>query len=424
MVDEFGSPVPTQGAATFKKAVPAIAIVPKTGKITLLTRKLFNVLLASAQSQAQALNGDLLVYRTALSKITTNSSFNSNDTALIKEHLRKMNSIQVEWNESSKDTARRWGVTNLLAEVEIIEDKDSHSTFLEWSYAPKIKKRLLEPEVYARISLQMLSSLRSSTSVSLYEICARYATSPNNLTMREKWEWWRPVLTGSPDAEMERETYKEYKYFKRDVLKCAVAELNQVTELNVELLEYKDGRSVKELQFRVTKKAQAHLPLVDRSVLNMGLVDDMVKLGMSYEEAAQIYSNTEEHLIVATLKAVKTRASNKAGAPLENPAAWFRTVLRRGLTEKPAALPAQPKTKPKPKQTPDELRGRYISHKLDEARGLYRELSEFEQAALGDKFREHLRASNNSAVEELFNLNGLSSKLVEMTFFAWLVEHT
>ncbi len=43
--------------------------------------------------------------------IVANSSFDSNDTALVKEHLRRMVSVQVEWSTgtSSQKPGRKWG---------------------------------------------------------------------------------------------------------------------------------------------------------------------------------------------------------------------------------------------------------------------------------------------------------------------------
>lgn len=78
--------VVSPSSAELRKAVEAIAIQPKSGKITLLTRKLFNVLLAVAQQADES--GD--TYRALLSDIVANSAFDSNDTALVKEHLRRM----------------------------------------------------------------------------------------------------------------------------------------------------------------------------------------------------------------------------------------------------------------------------------------------------------------------------------------------
>lgn len=99
--------VVSASSAELRKAVEAIAIQPKSGKITLLTRKLFNVLLAVAQQADDS--GD--TYRALLSDIVANSAFDSNDTALVKEHLRRMVSVQVEWSTgtSSQKPGRKWG---------------------------------------------------------------------------------------------------------------------------------------------------------------------------------------------------------------------------------------------------------------------------------------------------------------------------
>ena len=53
----------------FKKAVEAIAIKPLAGKVTLLTRKLNNVLMAEAQ--AQGIKTD--VYRIPLTRLCKNA---------------------------------------------------------------------------------------------------------------------------------------------------------------------------------------------------------------------------------------------------------------------------------------------------------------------------------------------------------------
>ncbi|MGA9911038.1 MAG: RepB family plasmid replication initiator protein, partial [Paraburkholderia sp.] len=152
--------VVSPSSAELRKAVEAIAIQPKSGKITLLTRKLFNVLLAVAQQADES--GD--TYRALLSDIVANSAFDSNDTALVKEHLRRMVSVQVEWSTgtSSQKPGRKWGISTLIADAEILEDPTTRRVWVEFSFAPKIKKKLLDPVQYARLSLQFQSQLRSS----------------------------------------------------------------------------------------------------------------------------------------------------------------------------------------------------------------------------------------------------------------------
>ena len=99
--------------------------------------------------------------------------------------------------------------------------------------------------------------------------------------MREPWEWWRPILSGTPDTEAGDEAKREYKYFKRDYLRPAIAEVNAVTNIFVELIEHREGRRVAEIQFRVTERKQPMLALDEHpNVFDSTLVDRMVKLGI------------------------------------------------------------------------------------------------------------------------------------------------
>ena len=278
-----------------KKAQEAIAILPKSGRITLLTRRLFNSLLQLAQE-----DGELKMYRRRLSKVMFNASFDSNNTEIVKEQLRRMASIQVEWNSTSGVGERRWGVSNLLADAEIIEERGA--VWIEWSYSEKVRSKLLDPEIYARISLQAYSQIRSSASAALYEICVRYVTNPSNLTMRAPWQWWRPRLTGNPEDAVET---TEYKFFKRDVLKPSMVEVNRLADICVELVEHKEGRRVTEIQFRVKKVSQGHLHLPDPNLVNTEIIKRLVdEMGLTPEEAPKIYNDHEVPMLLSTITLV------------------------------------------------------------------------------------------------------------------------
>lgn len=90
--------------------------------------------------------------------------------------------------------------------------------------------------------------------MALYEICARYVNNPSHLTSRQNWKtWWRPVLTGVA-ADPEK---AEYRFFNRDVLKKAVAEVNAKSNLQIiGPIEFKgsDNRTVIDIQFEVHYK--------------------------------------------------------------------------------------------------------------------------------------------------------------------------
>ena len=67
--------------------------------------------------------------------------------------------------------------------------------------------------------------------------------NPSGLTARQHWTWWRPVLTGCPEDQVG--IYVQWKYFNRDVIKKALIEVNQITDLEVAVIEHGgSGRGV------------------------------------------------------------------------------------------------------------------------------------------------------------------------------------
>jgi hypothetical protein len=421
--------VVSPSSAELRKAVEAIAIQPKSGKITLLTRKLFNVLLAVAQQADDS--GD--TYRALLSDIVANSAFDSNDTALVKEHLRRMVSVQVEWSQgtSSQKPGRKWGISTLIADAEILEDPNTRRVWVEFSFAPKIKKKLLDPVQYARLSLQFQSQLRSSAGLALYEICVRYLTNPSHLTMREPWAWWRPILSGTPDTEAEDEAKREYKYFKRDYLRPAIAEVNAVTNIFVELIEHREGRRVAEIQFRVTERKQPMLALDEHpNVFDSTLVDRMVKIGIPLKEAQTLYADSEENRIRAALQMTEQRMRSTTLPPVRSAPALFKDALKKGYAppvEVEAPVVAAGRT-PTIAAGADELKARlldeYGAFRRKQARELYDEQGESEQGLARQSFEEEALPQLGAHMRDDWRRRGLNSKLAETAFFDWLARKT
>jgi hypothetical protein len=424
--------VVSPSSAELRKAVEAIAIQPKSGKITLLTRKLFNVLLAVAQQADES--GD--TYRALLSDIVANSAFDSNDTALVKEHLRRMVSVQVEWSTgtSSQKPGRKWGISTLIADAEILEDPTTRRVWVEFSFAPKIKKKLLDPVQYARLSLQFQSQLRSSAGLALYEICVRYLTNPSHLTMRETWEWWRPILSGTPDTEAGDEAKREYKYFKRDYLRPAIAEVNAVTNIFVELVEHREGRRVAEIQFRVTERKQPMLALDEHpNVFDSTLVDRMVKIGIPLKEAQTLYADSEENRIRAALQMTEQRMRSTTLPPVRSAAALFKDALKKGYAPPVEVLPTAASGAPARvgatgASAADDLKARLLSefsaYRRKEARALYDEQGEEEREVARQTFEESVLPELGSHMRDDWRKRGLDSKLAETSFFDWLARKT
>lgn len=398
-----------------RKAVEAIAIRPTRGKLTLLMRKSYNVLLQHAQEQDK----DQLVYRIRLSDLVRNASWDSNDYEAMREHLRRMKETTVEWHSTSDAPEKRWGLSSLLAEVEILED--TGHLVVEYTFGPKIKKRLLDPDVYSRLNLQFQSKLRTNAGVALYEICSRFITNPGGLTNRAPWPWWHPVLTGNPDSDNE---LVEYKYFKRDTLKPAISEVNRLTDIAVELVEHKNGRKISEIQFRIARHRQTSLDLGSGPIIDTDLLARILKLGIAQSEAAKLYADHEEGKIRANLEMVEARIMRPGATPVHSPAALFRDSLKRDYAGARPALPVKP-TAPSPSiaDTKAIIRAKFQNHSYMEARKLFAEMLAPQQQEVVELFRQE-RIIGDALLTKAFDKGGLASKRVEVAFASWFATHT
>ena len=315
----------------FRKANEIIAPrVARGGTLSLLGRKVFNVLLYHTQRLGcpgqDAPEGDPVfstLYWLPLSDLAKDAAFHSEDTGLLKETLLKLQDIKIITDDSNGFSS-----DVLVASVKIVPGKRGHKTLLGWGLHPATEAILRSPEFYTRLSIYYLTSLRTTAGIALYENCKRYSTNPSKLTRRESWEWWHDVLTGHPVGQEK----PEYKYFKRDVLKPALAEIN-ITDIQVELIEHKNGRRVVGLQFKVERRAQGTLELPPPSVIDTQVIRRIAALGILEREAEDIFANHEETYLKATLDLVEARAVDRKLPPLGSPAAFFRTALRGRFAE-------------------------------------------------------------------------------------------
>jgi len=302
-----------------RKPVNTLAIVPtRSSKITVLARKAYNVLLFLAQEQGI----DQEVFRAPLQSILRGVDFNSNAREIVKQHLRAMVSTTVEWQSPTAGEGEAWNVAGLLAHAKVY--KQSGENWVEWSFAPNIKHELLEPQRFARLRLDVISQLRRHSGVVLYEICARYRDV--GLTARQPWPWWRPVLTGSPDTE--DSVKQEYRFFKRDVLKLAIAEINAVTDLEVELIEHKAGRFIADIQFRVAKKHQESLALRHPPApIDLSQVVRATAAGIRSDDAEALIQVHGNDAMSAALDALLKRIASEFPEPLRDPYRYLRALL-------------------------------------------------------------------------------------------------
>ena len=301
-----------------KKPVNALAIVPQNRKITALGRKAYNVMLNIAQSQGV----EKEVYRAPLSEIVSGLDYGSNDMELIKKHLRSMASTIVEWQSPTTGEGSKWTVCTLIAHAEILKERNQN--FLIWSYAQPLRQELLSPAVFSKLSIGMLSQMHTHAGIVLYEICTRYKNIGR--TSRQHWRWWVPVLTGHPDTEKLAKV--EYRFFKRDTIKPAIAEVCAITDIEIELVEYKDGKSISEIQFNVKVKNQVTLPLKSPlKPVDLSIVKKANDLNIAEEKLEELVAKHGETEVKLALSELEQRILKAFPGPIRDPHRYLKARL-------------------------------------------------------------------------------------------------
>lgn len=301
-----------------KKPVNTLAIVPQNRKITALGRKAYNVMLYIAQAQGVEKES----YRAPLSEIVSGIDYGSNDIELIKKHLKAMATTIVEWNSPTTGEGTKWTVCALISHATIV--KESNQNFLEWGYAQPLRQELLSPSVFSKLSIGMLSQMHTHAGIVLYEICTRYKNVGR--TSRQNWRWWLPVLTGQPNSEKLAKT--EFRFFKRDTIKPAIAEVCAITDIEIELVEYKDGKSISDLQFLVKSKAQVQLPLKSPpKPLDLSIIKKAVDLGISEEKAEELFTKHGDVAMREGLVELEGRVASAFPGPVRDPYRYLKARL-------------------------------------------------------------------------------------------------
>ncbi|MEN3365501.1 MAG: hypothetical protein V7606_2775 [Burkholderiales bacterium] len=395
-----------------RKPVNTLAIVPKSEKITVTARKIYNVMLQYAQKQGV----DKESYRVRLADIAVGIDFNSNNTEVIKQYFRQMATTGVEWQSPTTGEGARWSISALIAHADLVQR--GKELILEWSYAPNIKQELLDPQRFAKMSLQVLAALNTMASLVLYEICCRYADNPSGLTARQAWSWWRPVLTGAPDSATS--AYQEYKIFNRDVVKKALKKINEVTDLEVELIEHKIGRSVQDLQFRVKRKLP-HLAPADQPIqpVDLKTIGVAIKLGIAQDKAEKLLLKYGAKALDEAMVVMQERQRRANMEPVRSPEKYLVTILQSGQfgNAKESSPPA-----PKVYDTKSErlkLIERFMAQQRAELNAMFQEMPEEDQQAWIARFEEEALPATG-AMRKAYQSKGITSQIVRPAFLKFL----
>ena len=287
-----------------KKHVAAIHV---SGKLSLLQRKLSNVLLLNAYDTLTSQQTHAIDARTLCLMI----GYNSNDMATLKQSLRGLAETVAEWDMLDASGQQEWGVSSLLSYATL------KGGVCEYAYSPALAAKLNDPKVFALINLNIQRRFTSGHALALYENCYRFVRTGST-------GWWSLDLFRRLMGVDDSNYYEIYKHLNAKIIKPAVAEVNKTSNIVLRPEIRKRGRSVTDIRFLIEENPQLGILNIDdgAGLRNTAVYARLRDLGVTDRLARQWLAEHGEDYVSAKLAYVAGQGA------VQNPVGYLTAALR------------------------------------------------------------------------------------------------
>ncbi len=327
-----------------RKAVSAIHAIPVRSdqNHTLNTRRLLDACICVAQIDFRKRGREQVakileerispIFEARITDLVNIAGIPGKNYVRVYEDLDRLFEMTLKWNVVGEDSEVLWDMkAHFLTSVGVGQGQKRGS--VRFSIDPAILAIVMEPRVWASLSLDAMKELGTPASYALFQNAFRYQTTQAKVTALLPTETWIELLVG-PSRYVERDGAGKllsinYGDFKRRVLTDAIQRVNDVTALNytLKLDEHKSGNRVSKLQFKLVPKQQESLGLP--MVWPADMVQTLQSIGFSEAEIAdmsQAFSSVEVADSLLRLKTQEANAKN-TGRPITSRKRYFQGIL-------------------------------------------------------------------------------------------------
>ncbi|WP_345817750.1 replication initiation protein (plasmid) [Paraburkholderia sp. PREW-6R] len=308
-----------------------VATVHVSGELSLLERKIVNVLLLNAYDELLTKKRHTL----PVGILCTMLGFDSKNHDALKRALLKVMSTPISFDLLHEGSKTDWEASPLIAYASI---KGGTCTY---EYSDWLAEKLANPDIYTLININVQRQFSGGYALALYENCLRFKRTGSTGWIAV--ETWRRLL--GADASM----YDEFKHFSSEVIKKAVREINHVSNIIVTPEYKREGRRVVQIRFLVDDNPQRSMLDNDededqKAVRSSEAFRRLTKLGVG-DRLAISWIQQEPERALQTALYVEERAKRKQIRG--NAGGYARTVFEKGSNIEPPqnqikAVPAPP----------------------------------------------------------------------------------
>jgi len=275
-----------------------VAAIHTDGHLSLLQRKLSNVLLLNAYDALLTQSEHEIDEKTLCVML----GYDSNDRKPLKESLKALASVHAEWNILGDNQEEvEWGVSSLLSHAILSRGK------CRYGYSPALAEKLYNPDIYASINMAIQRKFRSKHALALYENCYRFKTVRST-------GWWTLKTFRRLMGVDESDYYHQFKHLNAKVIKPTVKEINAVSDIEITPEFKRAGRSITEIRFLIGANPQ--LPLLDinddTAVKGTTIYQRLIATGISHKLAESWIAQYGEDYCAAKLDIVSQQKASGA----------------------------------------------------------------------------------------------------------------
>jgi len=315
-------------------------VIQIEGKLNLIQHKCWNILALNALKKG--IKEGQRKYEISLTEIYKHLGYKAENDKHLKEALVAIMRIVIQGDIINKDGGLDWHAFVLLGHV-YVEKGVCH-----YEYTTPVIDLLSNPKQYVKLLIKMQNRFSSSYSLKLYEFLkTKYIEKLGKGTTGELTVEVFRQLMGLEDG-----AWLEFKVLKRDLITPAIKEINEKTDLFVELELIKNRQKVVALKFQITENPnkKQNLQGLDLESLddldfgnevtdtaettaepNNALKIKLEKLGFGENQINELLADPEPQKVLdctdyVTFKLQQEIETNKTKNKIQSPTGYFFTI--------------------------------------------------------------------------------------------------
>lgn len=229
-----------------KRVHKHVAAIHCSGELSLFQRKIINCLLFHSYPKLKTQSRFEIKIRDLLNLM----GLNNNDYRYLREAFKNIRKTDITWNLTSESFKQSQEPTEFEPWIDCswLSWAMSDGSTIHYEFPEPLKAYLTEPSIYASISLIAQQKFSSKFALVLYENCLRYVNVGQTKIFDLKT--FRNIM-GVKEGQ-----YKIFRDLNSRVIKPALKQINELTELDVEVVFKRASRRVVAMQFKVSYKPE------------------------------------------------------------------------------------------------------------------------------------------------------------------------